>query len=204
MHQLGTTMSKLEPYRANPFAHFEKEEDPLDDPLMLAMNGMPDDEDLPDRIKDQQQAVKRKQAKSDLIGVLNELGTLAMYEKRLPEALELYLQYFEQSAGTGHAGVRLSFFLVEFRGLVRCYDAAGDAYDRLITDRFGRMLDGRASAADAREWFALMRHANFTAKSLVRFSRLLHAERGRFPGGIDDCLDGLAQAIECDKSASAE
>lgn len=197
-------MSKLEPYRANPFAHFEKEEEPMADPLFLAMNGMPDDEDLPAQIKEQRAIVRKTRAKADPIGLLRELGLLALYEKRLPEALELYLQYFEQSAGTDHAGVRVSFFLMQFRGLVHSYDAAGVAYDRLITERFSRMLDGRASAADARDWFALMRYADFTTKSLVRFSRMLHAERARFPGGIDDCLDGLAQAIRCEESAGSE
>jgi hypothetical protein len=197
-------MSKLEPYRANPFAHFDKEEDPMADPLFLAMNGAPDDEDAPEQIKEQQAIVRKTRAKPDPIGLLKERGLLALYEKRFPEALELYLQYFDRSAGTDHAGVRVSFFLMNFRGLVHSYEPAGIAYDRLITERFNRMLDGRASSADACEWFSLMRYADFTAQSLVRFSRLLHAERGRFPGGIDDCLDGLAQAIRCAKSDSAD
>ena len=110
--QSGITMSKLAPYRANPFGQFEKEEDPLDNPLLLAMNGLPDDDDLPERIKEQQVIVKSKQAKPDPIGLLRELGTLAMYKKQFPTALDHYLRYFEQSAGTDHAGVRLSFFLL--------------------------------------------------------------------------------------------
>ncbi len=197
-------MSKLDRYCRDPFSSFKKEPDPLDDPLFAALTtGMPDEESRPAEIARQKEAVAETASKGDLIGVLREQGKLAFYEGRLQEALVYYLRFFEKSAGTGYSGVRLSFFLMDFRGLVHAYDQARLAYDRLITDRYQLILAGRATALHAREWFALMKHANFTSKSLIQFSKVLRSARHDFDGDLDACLAGLDQAIKCDEFANS-
>lgn len=197
-------MSKLDPYRADPFSRFKKESDPLDDPLLAAISGVPDEEDRPAEIARQKAAVAAAEAKGDSIGALKEQGKLAFYEGRFEDALAHYLRFFDQSAETRYAGSRLSFFLLDFRGLVRAYEPAGLAYDRLITDRYHLILEGRATALQAQEWFVLMRNANFTAKSLVRFCKVLLSARDEFPGNLDEILEGLDDAIACEESANSD
>jgi hypothetical protein len=201
-----STRSKLDWYRTDPFSRFEKEPDPMDDPLLglLMGTGMPDEEDRPAEIAQQKAAVADAESKGGPIGALKELGKLAFYEGRFQEALVHYLDFFEKSAETDYAGVRLSFFLSDFRGLVRAYDQAGIAYDRLITDRYQLLLAGRATALQAQEWFALMRYANFTADSLIEFTNVLRSARHEFQGDIDECLSGLDHAIECDEFSNSD
>ena len=198
-------MSKLDRYRRDPFSVFKKEPDPLDDPLFAALtNGMPDEDARPAEITQQKAAVAEAASKGDPIAVLREQGKLAFYEGRFQEALVHYLGFFEKSAGTRYSGVRVSFFLMDFRGLVHAYDQARLAYDRLMTDRYRLILAGKATALQASEWFALMRHANFTSKSLIQFSKVLRSARHEFDGDFDACLAGLDQAIKCDEFANSD
>lgn len=197
-------MSKLDRYRADPFSRFKKEPDPLDDPLLGAITGVPDEEDRSTEIAKQKAALADATSKGESIGTVAAQGKLAFYEGRFQDALIHYLHFFDKSAGTRYSGSRLSFFLLDFRGLVRAYDQAGLAYDRLITDRYQLILTGRATALQAQEWFVLMRNANFTAKSLIEFSKVLRSARHEFDGDLDACLAGLDQAIKCDEFANSD